>query len=93
MNDAYIQRFGGIGRLYGQRALATFAGAHVCVVGIGGVGTWAAESLARSGIGQITLIDLDDICTGNDQSTIIDPVVHDRVHPDLHLQRRIEADK
>ncbi len=65
MNDAYLQRFGGIGRLYGADALAHFARAHVCVVGIGGVGTWAAESLARSGIGQITLIDLDDICTTN----------------------------
>ncbi|GAA4899808.1 tRNA cyclic N6-threonylcarbamoyladenosine(37) synthase TcdA [Ferrimonas pelagia] len=65
MNEAYQQRFGGIGRLYGADALALFAQAHVCVVGIGGVGTWAAESLARSGIGQITLIDLDDICTTN----------------------------
>ncbi len=65
MNDAYLQRFGGIGRLYGQNALSAFSRAHVCVVGIGGVGTWAAEALARSGIGQITLIDLDDICTTN----------------------------
>ncbi|ADN77531.1 UBA/THIF-type NAD/FAD binding protein [Ferrimonas balearica DSM 9799] len=65
MNDAYLQRFGGIGRLYGQAALAAYARSHVCVVGIGGVGTWAAEALARSGIGQITLIDLDDICTTN----------------------------
>ncbi|QIZ77808.1 tRNA cyclic N6-threonylcarbamoyladenosine(37) synthase TcdA [Ferrimonas lipolytica] len=65
MNDLYQQRFGGIGRLYGAQALQYFANAHVCIVGIGGVGTWAAEALARSGIGQITLIDLDDICTTN----------------------------
>ncbi|TKB53672.1 tRNA cyclic N6-threonylcarbamoyladenosine(37) synthase TcdA [Ferrimonas aestuarii] len=65
MNQDYLQRFGGIGRLYGQNALAYFCQAHVCVVGIGGVGTWVAEALARSGIGQITLIDLDDICITN----------------------------
>lgn len=61
----YQQRFGGIARLYGEQALATFNQSHVCVVGIGGVGSWAAESLARSGIGTITLIDLDDICVTN----------------------------
>lgn len=63
--SSYQQRFGGIGRLYGNKALAAFSQAHVCVVGIGGVGSWAAEALARSGIGKITLIDLDDICTTN----------------------------
>ncbi|GIU23620.1 tRNA cyclic N6-threonylcarbamoyladenosine(37) synthase TcdA [Shewanella sp. MBTL60-007] len=65
LSDAYLNRFAGIGRLYGQQALSFFAQAHVVVVGIGGVGTWVAESLARSGIGQITLIDLDDICVTN----------------------------
>lgn len=65
MTEAYQNRFGGIGRLYGQKALAKFASSHVVVIGIGGVGTWAAEGLARSGIGQITLIDLDDICVTN----------------------------
>lgn len=64
MSD-YQLRFAGIARLYGARALTAFAKAHVCVVGIGGVGSWAAEALARSGIGQITLIDLDDICISN----------------------------
>jgi len=58
-------RFGGIGRLYGATALNKFRGSHVCVVGIGGVGTWAAEALARSGIGKITLVDMDDICVTN----------------------------
>ncbi len=61
----YLQRFAGIGRLYGIKALDAFAAAHVCVIGIGGVGSWAAEALARSGIGQITLIDLDDVCISN----------------------------
>jgi len=65
LSEAYVNRFAGIGRLYGQAALNTFAEAHVVIVGIGGVGTWVAESLARSGIGQITLIDLDDICVTN----------------------------
>lgn len=59
------QRFGGIRRLYGVNAYQYFAQAHVCVVGIGGVGTWAAEALARSGIGRITLIDMDDVCITN----------------------------
>ena len=65
LSEAYINRFAGIGRLYGQQALDVFAQSHVTVVGIGGVGTWVAESLARSGIGEITLIDLDDICVTN----------------------------
>ncbi len=65
LSEAYINRFAGIGRLYGQQALAQFAQSHVAVVGIGGVGTWVAESLARSGVGEITLIDLDDICVTN----------------------------
>ncbi|WP_086481641.1 tRNA cyclic N6-threonylcarbamoyladenosine(37) synthase TcdA [Oceanospirillum sanctuarii] len=65
MNDDYGFRFGGISRLYGAVAAEAFAKAHVAVVGIGGVGSWGAEALARSGIGKITLIDLDDICTSN----------------------------
>ncbi|RDL44908.1 tRNA cyclic N6-threonylcarbamoyladenosine(37) synthase TcdA [Marinomonas piezotolerans] len=59
------QRFGGIRRLYGQVAYDFFQQAHVCVIGIGGVGSWCAEALARSGIGQITLIDMDDVCVTN----------------------------
>ncbi|MBU1308987.1 MAG: tRNA cyclic N6-threonylcarbamoyladenosine(37) synthase TcdA [Gammaproteobacteria bacterium] len=64
MSD-YQLRFAGIARLYGVTALEKFHQAHVCVVGIGGVGSWAAEALARSGIGKITLIDLDDVCISN----------------------------
>jgi tRNA threonylcarbamoyladenosine dehydratase len=59
------RRFGGIRRLYGAEALERFQAAHVCVVGIGGVGSWAAEALARSAIGQITLIDLDMVAESN----------------------------
>ena len=59
------RRFGGIRRLYGAAALERFQAAHVCVVGIGGVGSWAAEALARSAIGQITLIDLDMVAESN----------------------------
>lgn len=59
------ERFGGVERLYGKQGLAQLQAAHVCVVGIGGVGSWACEALARSGIGEITLIDADDICTTN----------------------------
>src|SRR5690606_29288393 len=65
MTDHFAQRFGGIQRLYGQHSLDVLARSHVCVIGIGGVGSWAAESLARSGIGRITLIDLDDVCISN----------------------------
>lgn len=61
----YQHRFGGIKRLYGSKALTTFKDCHICVIGIGGVGSWVAEALARSGIGQLTLIDMDDICVTN----------------------------
>jgi tRNA A37 threonylcarbamoyladenosine dehydratase len=61
----YEMRFGGIARLYGTAGAALIKKAHFCVIGIGGVGSWVAESLARTGIGAITLIDLDDICTTN----------------------------
>jgi tRNA A37 threonylcarbamoyladenosine dehydratase len=61
----YNQRFGGIARLYGVEGLKNLLNAHVLVVGLGGVGTWAAEALARSGVGSITLVDMDDICITN----------------------------
>lgn len=59
------RRFGGIARLYGEAALPVLARAHVCVVGIGGVGSWTAEALARSAVGRLTLIDLDHIAESN----------------------------
>ncbi|MBB1466964.1 tRNA cyclic N6-threonylcarbamoyladenosine(37) synthase TcdA [Pseudoalteromonas sp. SG41-5] len=58
-------RFGGIKRLYGNTEFEWLQQAHFCVIGIGGVGSWAAEALARTGVGKITLIDLDDICATN----------------------------
>jgi tRNA threonylcarbamoyladenosine dehydratase len=61
----YSRRFGGIERLYGAGALSRAAAAHVVVVGIGGVGSWAAEALARSGLGRLTLIDLDHVAESN----------------------------
>jgi len=64
MSD-YNNRFGGIARLYGEQAFNKLQQSHVCVIGIGGVGSWAAESLARSGLGEITLIDHDDIAERN----------------------------
>lgn len=66
MTDAELtERFGGTERLYGKAATQWLARAHVVVVGIGGVGSWAAEALARTAVGRITLIDLDDVCVSN----------------------------
>lgn len=59
------RRFAGVRRLYGDEALACFRAAHVCVIGIGGVGSWAAEALARNAVGNLTLIDLDNIAESN----------------------------
>ncbi len=59
------RRFGGIARLYGDQGLMRLSQAHVCVIGIGGVGSWVAESLARSAVGRITLIDLDVVSESN----------------------------
>ena len=59
------RRFAGLERLYGTTGAARIRGAHVAVVGIGGVGSWAAEALARSGVGQVTLIDLDQVAESN----------------------------
>lgn len=59
------RRFGAVARLFGETALERFARARVAVVGIGGVGTWTAEALARSGVANLTLIDLDHVAPGN----------------------------
>ncbi|TFW10609.1 tRNA cyclic N6-threonylcarbamoyladenosine(37) synthase TcdA [Oxalobacteraceae bacterium OM1] len=61
----FDRRFGGIARLYGDAALARFRQAHVCVIGVGGVGSWIVEALARSAIGRITMIDLDNVAESN----------------------------
>jgi tRNA threonylcarbamoyladenosine dehydratase len=65
-NDVdFDRRFGGIARLYGDAALARFRAAHICVIGVGGVGSWVVEALARSAIGRITMIDLDNVAESN----------------------------
>lgn len=65
LDDIWTERFGGIDRLYGRGALRTLSRAHVAVIGLGGVGSWLAEALARSGVGRLTLIDADDLCVSN----------------------------
>lgn len=62
---SYTARFGGIERLLGADGVRRIRSAHVCVVGLGGVGSWAVEALARSGLGALTLVDLDDVCISN----------------------------
>ncbi|NJD05774.1 MAG: tRNA cyclic N6-threonylcarbamoyladenosine(37) synthase TcdA [Methylococcaceae bacterium] len=65
-SESYLdRRFGGITRLYGVEGLRRLREAHVCVVGVGGVGSWAAEALARSAVGTLTLIDLDNVAVSN----------------------------
>lgn len=59
------RRFGGLARLYGVQGAERIANAHVAVIGIGGVGSWAVEALARSGVGRITLFDLDHVAESN----------------------------
>jgi tRNA threonylcarbamoyladenosine dehydratase len=64
--DADLERrFGGLRRLYGDAAYRRIRAAHVAVVGVGGVGSWAAEALARSGVAALTLVDLDHVSESN----------------------------
>ena len=70
MNETKIEliqqrRFQGVDRVYGEQARHSFDRAHVCVIGLGGVGSWAVEALARSAVGQLTLIDLDNVAVSN----------------------------
>jgi len=65
MEIDFDSRFSGVGRLYGADGLARLRAARVAVVGVGGVGSWAVEALARTGIGALTLVDPDDICVTN----------------------------
>jgi len=65
MSEPNKQRFGGVARLHGEIGMQKLSNAHVCVIGIGGVGSWVVEALARSGVGEITLIDADDVCVSN----------------------------
>lgn len=65
MDADLARRFGGLERLYGVPGAAAIRAAHVAVIGIGGVGSWAAEALARSGVGRITLVDFDQVAESN----------------------------
>jgi tRNA A37 threonylcarbamoyladenosine dehydratase len=60
-----VRRFGGLQRLFGMDAADRILGSHVAIVGIGGVGSWAAEALARSGVGEISLLDMDHVAESN----------------------------
>lgn len=60
-----IESFDGIKNLYGTEGLKKIQDSHIMVIGIGGVGSWACESLIRSGVGKLTMIDMDDICVSN----------------------------
>lgn len=59
------RRFDRMGRLVGDDAMTKLFRSHVMVIGLGGVGSWTAESLARSGVGRLTLVDFDEICITN----------------------------
>lgn len=96
-------RFGGVRRLYGAEGFAGIQAANVIVVGVGGVGSWVAEALARSGVGRIRLADLDDVCVTNVNrqlhalsSTVGQPkvsVLAERladIHPGLEVDARAE---
>ncbi|MSU22510.1 MAG: tRNA threonylcarbamoyladenosine dehydratase [Opitutus sp.] len=65
LDSDYLDRFAGVGRLVGRAGLERLRAAHVCVIGVGGVGSWTVEGLARSGVGALTLVDLDDVCVTN----------------------------
>lgn len=84
-------RFGGIDRLYGRGAMEKLHAASVTVIGIGGVGSWTAEALARSGVGALTLIDMDDVCITNTNRQL--PALEGKIgHPKAAvLAERIRA--
>ena len=65
MSANISRRFGGVARLYGELGAARLREAHVCVIGIGGVGSWTMEALARTGVGRLTAVDLDMVAESN----------------------------
>ena len=87
----HARRFGGIARLYGDAGLARIAAAKVCVIGIGGVGSWVVESLARSAVGSISMIDMDIVATSNINRQLLattESIGRDKV---LVMQDRVKA--
>ena len=64
-NDEYERRFAGVAKIYGEESFNHYEHSHVMVIGIGGVGSWAVEALARTGLGELTLVDMDVIAASN----------------------------
>ena len=69
MEIDYERRFGGVSRLYGPEGAKRLRAASVCIIGIGGVGSWSAEALARTGIGRISVVDLDMVAESNPKTS------------------------
>jgi len=65
VDSAYLERFAGVARLYGKSSLERLSRTSFMIIGLGGVGSWTAEALARSGVGKLILVDGDDVCTSN----------------------------
>lgn len=63
--DDFCTRFAGVARLYGAENFNKIVRSRICLIGLGGVGSWTCEALARSGIGELTLVDMDDVCSTN----------------------------
>ena len=64
-DDEYDRRFAGVAKIYGNDSFHHYENSHVMVIGIGGVGSWAVEALARTGIGELTLVDMDVVAASN----------------------------
>ncbi len=64
-DDEYDRRFAGVAKIYGEDSFSHYEKRHVMVIGIGGVGSWAVEALARTGVGQLTLVDMDVVAASN----------------------------
>lgn len=64
-DDEYDRRFAGVAKIYGEDSFQYYVNSHVMVIGIGGVGSWAVEALARTGIGELTLVDMDVVAASN----------------------------
>ena len=64
-DDEYDRRFAGVAKIYGEDSFNHYEKSHVMVIGIGGVGSWAVEALARSGVGELTLVDMDVVAASN----------------------------
>lgn len=82
LSPDYEARFAGIARLYGRAALCALQRARFTVIGLGGVGSWTVEALARSGVGHLNLVDLDEICLSNTNRqlhTTVETLGHSKV--------------